>query len=51
MDILKKTNKDILSSELNKLNNELDMLALKKAKILIALRDIESTQHSKGALA
>ena len=30
MDLLKKTNKDILNAELSKLNEELDNIALKK---------------------
>ena len=51
MDLIKKTNKDILNLELKKLNEELYMIALKKAKILIALRDMDSTIEIKGAEA
>jgi len=51
MDLLKKTNKDILNAELSKLNEELDNIALKKAKIIIALRDLDSIEKSQGGIA
>ena len=51
MDLLKKTNKDILNAELSKLNEELDNISLKKAKIIIALRDLDSIEKSQGGIA
>lgn len=45
MKSIQKTNQEILNSELSKLNEELDTLALKKAKIIIALRDIDITEE------